>query len=116
VLRFCIPCGVSKGRYTPGSQVPQRDKVRFVCRACKELRGGKFCERCAICSHCDCSGARLERCEGERGRGGHCIIDKTRRSEASVCCQSELGVCVSRTIITMASRTTAFIAMHCKSR
>jgi hypothetical protein len=116
MLRFCIPCGVSKGRYTPGSLVPQRDKVQFVCRACKELRGGKFCERCAICSHCDCGGARLEQCEGERGRGGHCIIDKTRRSEASVCCQSELGVCVSRTIITMASRTTAFIAMHCKSR
>lgn len=86
-----------------------RWKDGFACFSCtKVLPRERFSERQ--------SGARLEQCEEEGGRGGHYIIDgKTRRSsEASVCVPSELGVYVSRTF-PMAPRITTFIAMHCKS-
>lgn len=77
MLRFCITCGVSKNLFAPGSQVVQGDVVRFVCRSCKQLRNGRFCERCTICSHCDRRGAIKKQCE-EAGRyGGHGVIDKT---------------------------------------
>lgn len=76
-LRYCIDCGVSQGRYCPGSMIVQRDNKRILCRQCKQLKGGRFCEFCAFCSDCygRFSELPIRKCEEEGPRGGHCIIE-----------------------------------------
>jgi len=74
--RFCIRCGIDKGLYLPGSQVVQDDVIRVVCRQCKKIRGGKFCQRCAFCKDCerqyrDRTVFPTENCEG---KWGHTIV------------------------------------------
>ena len=52
INRFCIPCGVKSGRFSPGSIVKQGDRLRVVCWQCKDVKGGRFCSICFICTDC----------------------------------------------------------------
>ena len=40
--RFCIPCGVDKGFFTPGTLVKQGHSLRLVCRGCKQFKEAEF--------------------------------------------------------------------------
>lgn len=82
--RFCVLCGMNKGKYNPGDLVVQGENVRFICHHCKILRDGRFCKLCAICSHCDRRGVLLERCKGAENHEGHEVIGKTLGSELLV--------------------------------
>jgi hypothetical protein len=50
--RFCIPCGIDKGFFTPGTLVKQGYSLRLVCRGCKQLKEAEFCRRCMFCTAC----------------------------------------------------------------
>jgi len=76
--RFCIDCGVASGQYLPGSQIRKDGVVRVVCRQCKQLKGGRFCRRCALCK--DCASWRRERhgpapCDDIDIAPGHRIVN-----------------------------------------
>lgn len=74
-LRFCIECGVTKRRYPPGARIYQGASVQFVCRSCRQLKGGRSCARCTICSACDnVYGHPLACCEGEGRARGHAVV------------------------------------------
>lgn len=121
--RFCIPCGVSKNLYGPGSWLVQGEEVRFVCRGCKELRGGEFCKRCAVCRHCDHEGVALKRCEEEGRFEGHEVLRETARmtisetvsSGALACGPPTLRVGISKevelSVWTLANMTTTATRM-----
>lgn len=79
--RFCIQCGVRKGLYVPGSMVVQDDIVRMVCRQCLQLRGGRFCQRCTICSYCDRNRGTLEECTRDGPWKGHKIVGEMLPSQ-----------------------------------
>lgn len=88
--RFCILCGMNKGKYNPGDLVVQGENVRFICHHCKILRDGRFCKLRAICSHCDRRGVLLERCKGAENHEGHEVIGKMLGSELLVLINSIL--------------------------
>jgi hypothetical protein len=93
--RFCKQCGIDKELYAPGSMVSQGDDVRVVCRQCKQLRGGSFCQRCAICDQCDRSRETLRMCKEEGIYAGHTIVRKPvgEASQSSVpCLATALGL------------------------
>jgi hypothetical protein len=73
--RFCVQCGMKNGAHSPGNMVVQGDVIRMVCRQCERLKGGRFCERCAICTDCDRTGSILKWCENQDW--GHKIIVET---------------------------------------
>jgi hypothetical protein len=73
--RFCVQCGLENGSHGPGNMVVQGDIIRMVCRQCKRLKSGRFCERCAICTDCDRYGFTLERCA--KADWGHAIVGDT---------------------------------------
>jgi len=64
--RCCVQCGLKTGRLPPGSVVKQGTTRRFVCRPCKELKGGRTCDGCKICRDCDFYGFEILACEMER--------------------------------------------------
>lgn len=91
--RFCIQCGVEKGHNSPGSIVTQGDSIRMVCRGCKSLQGGQFCDLCKFCRHCRRLAFPLRSCE----RNGHKIIGDALPSgrisqDPSVCLATTLGL------------------------
>jgi hypothetical protein len=80
--RFCVQCGLEKGLHVPGNMVVQGEVIRMVCRQCRRLKGGRFCECCAICTDCDRYRSTLERCAKEDW--GHEIIgDTISRAESA---------------------------------
>jgi hypothetical protein len=51
--RFCVQCGVDKGLFPPGAVVKQGGCTFFVCRHCKDLKGGRFCCICKFRTQCN---------------------------------------------------------------
>lgn len=75
--RFCIPCGVSTGRFRPGNIVKQGGSLRILCCQCKQLKGGRFCGICLLCTDC----VRRHRYPCEERYGHNIIGDKLPRVE-----------------------------------
>jgi hypothetical protein len=92
--RFCIQCGIEKGWSPPGSMVKQGDVIRMVCRQCKRLEGGRFCDICKICSHCDPYRFTLRNCERMNGHKiiGQAIPSVERSQALPVCLATALGL------------------------
>lgn len=61
--RWCIQCGLETGRLLPGSVMKQGNTRRIVCRQYGELKGGRTCVECKVCSDCDLYGFEIQACE-----------------------------------------------------
>lgn len=63
--RFCVACGVEKGKYSPGSLVFPGNVTHIVCRQCKQLRRGGVCCICRVCG--SCRGRSVDLCNSTPG-------------------------------------------------
>jgi hypothetical protein len=53
-LRFCIPCGLETGLFSPGTIIKQKGApVLVVCRQCGKPKADRFCNICRFCAKCD---------------------------------------------------------------
>lgn len=69
--RYCIECGIRRGRYKPGWWVTVDRVELWVCRGCRKAKRPPFCGECGLCQAC--YGGSDRRHVKELGEG-HCVL------------------------------------------